>query len=67
MKLYLQLVRLFLGAGIAFGCAMCLFMTISTNWYAGLTYGFASGALFAFGVPVILMIAGRNRRRLAKS
>ena len=66
MKLYIKLVRIFRRAGVAFGFAMCVFMVYATNWTVGLAYGIFSGALLAFGVPLILLIAGRKQRALRK-
>jgi len=62
MRLYLQLMQLFLGAGTVFGFAMGILITMGTNWMVGLAFGFSSGLLLAFGVPLILFVAGRKNR-----
>ena len=62
MRLYLQLMRLFLGAGTVFGFAMGILIAMGTNWMVGLAFGFSSGFLLAFGVPLILLIAGQKNR-----
>ena len=45
---------------------LCVIMVYATNWTVGLAYGIFSGALLAFGVPLILLIAGRKQRALRK-
>lgn len=54
MKLYLQLLRPFLPAGITFGIITGFIMALSTNWKVGLGFGVASGLFLLLGVPLIL-------------
>ena len=66
MKLYIELVHICRWAGVRFGLAMCVFMICATNFTVGVAYGVFSGALIAFGVPLILLFAGRKNRALRK-
>ena len=68
MKLYLQLVRQFSGAGVRFGFIAGAFMAIVSNLLVGLAWGFCSGILFVGITSLILTVmAGRKDRPAVRS
>lgn len=54
MKLYIELLRHFLKAGVAFGLVVGVLMAMVSDWKVGLGLGFASGCILLLGVPMIL-------------
>ena len=51
--------RIFFGSGIAFGIGLAVFMSFLTNSAVGIAFGLLSGTVFAFGMPIILLLVGR--------
>jgi hypothetical protein len=62
MRLYLCLVRLFVGAGMLFGIVLGILLGISTDLATGIAWGFSSGLLLTLGVPALLLVMGRKNR-----
>ncbi|MCH5375026.1 MAG: hypothetical protein JJ992_13705 [Planctomycetes bacterium] len=63
MKLYTELLRNFLKAGIMFGVVLGLLLGVLTNWKVGVIYGVSSALCLWLAVSSILSILSVVKKR----